>query len=358
MTNEDEENDPQPLVDEQALRAFLEERLGAPETPTYEVARKRAGRSNETFFVTWGTQELVLRRPPRGVFLPTAHDVLREYEILSRLEGTEVRAPTPVVACDREEVIGVPFYLMERIHGTVLRKQLPEAYQDARTHPIIAHELIDALAELHTLDWEAHDLGNIGKRTGYLTRQLDRWQDQWARTRPRTQEVRDVPALDEVADHLVEEMPESQATTMVHGDYKLDNVLYNGTPPRLVGILDWEMATLGDPLADLGWLLSFHREPSDPTHDILSIEPRITETAGFPPRSALIERYEEATGFDAEHIRWYVTLATWKLAILLEGSYARHLAGDAEDPFFAAMEQAVPVLAQRALAIAEGERAL
>jgi aminoglycoside phosphotransferase (APT) family kinase protein len=165
-----------------------------------------------------------------------------------------------------------------------------------------------------------------------------------------------VPELDEVGEWLRANRPETERTTVVHGDYKLDNVVFDGTPPELVGILDWEMATLGDPMADLGYMLIFWREADDPTGDLLGIEPRITERPSFPTRDELVARYRRATGLDTSHLDWYKVLAIWKLAILLEGSYARFLAGKETDPFFEMMQEGVPQLAERAKAVALDER--
>ncbi len=356
---DDEADDeaPEPLVDEAKLRAWLEQTLPLDTTsPTYEVERLRAGKSNETFFVTWGEATYVLRRPPRGAFLPTAHDVLREHRVLSALESADVRSPRPVAACEDESVIGAEFYLMEKLDGHVIRTELPEIYQDERYHAPIGTELVDALAELHTVEWEDTPLEEIGYPSGYIERQVERWQDQWSRTRPRTEEVREVPELDEVGDWLEDNLPETETTTVVHGDYKLDNVVYAGTPPELIGILDWEMATLGDPLADLGYMLIFWREADDPADATLGVEPTMTEQASFPTRADLVDRYKKATGYEVDDLDWYKTLAIWKLAILLEGSYARFIAGKEDDPFFELMEHGVPMLAKRAKGVALGER--
>jgi aminoglycoside phosphotransferase (APT) family kinase protein len=338
-----------PLVDEPRLRAFLAERLGP--AARFHVERHRAGHSNETFFVAWGERELVLRRPPRGAFLPTAHDVLREHRILSGLEGSRVRAPRPVLACEDASVLGAPFYLMERARGVVLRDEPPA---DPAARRAIGEELVDALADLHAFAWRGSPLAALGKPDGYLERQVRRWTGQMEATLPWTQNVRAVPELAEAGKWLAEHVPAARRATLVHGDYKLDNVLFElgarGDGARLTAILDWEMSTIGDPLADLGWMLSFWREAGDPPP--LPIEPRVTEAPGFLRRCDLVERYEARAGFEVGDLRYYTVLAVWKLAILLEGSYARHLLGATDDPFFAHMERAVPALARRALDVA------
>lgn len=342
------EADPEKLMDEAALRAWLQERLPIGPSAPYEVRRHQAGHSNETFFVRWGNAEYVLRRPPAGAFLPTAHDVLREHRVLSALVDMDVRTPRPILACEDAEVIGAPFYLMEKLPGVVLRDELPSGATDVAR---IGDELVDALAEIHNVDWEKHGLGSIGRPEGYLERQVKRWTGQMDMTLPWTQNVRAVPELREVAAWLASHVPASPKTTLVHGDYKLDNVLFTfeGGSPRLTGILDWEMSTLGDPLADVGWMLSFWRESADPTDGLLSIAPRLTEAPGMRTRAELIARYEARTGTKVQNLDFYEALAVWKLAILLEGSYARHLLGATDDPFFAQMEKTVPALARRAL---------
>jgi aminoglycoside phosphotransferase (APT) family kinase protein len=353
-----EDEDLPPLVDEEGLRGFLREEIPVgEEPPTFEVEHLDEGKSNETFRVTWGPKTYVLRRPPRGAFLPTAHDVLREYRVLSALQDAGgVRIPRPVAACGDGDVIGAEFYLMEDLEGEVLRQGLPDRWSDAEDQAAIGTELVDTLAELHNVEWEGTDLEDIGYEEGYLDRQVERWQDQWSRTRDRTEKVREVPELDEVGEWLAANKPETRQTTVVHGDYKLDNVVFDGEPPSLVGVLDWEMATLGDPLADLGYVLTFWREEGDPSEDLLGIEPRVTERPGFPTRDELVARYRRTTGLDTSNLHWYKVLAIWKLAILLEGSYARYLAGKETDPFFEMMQEGVPQLAERAKAVALGER--
>lgn len=337
-----------PLVDEQSLTDFLNEHFHSK--ADLVVQRHQAGHSNETFIVLrGGLQEMVLRRPPLGAFLPSAHDVAREYRVMSALDPTPVRVPQPLCLCEDTSVIGAPFYLMERVHGVVIRDRLPEVFTEEHRRAI-GEELVDALVELHSLDPAEVDLEGFGKPTGYLERQLRRWKGQLELTLPFT---RPLPDLERVGDWLAAKRPESPPTTIVHGDYKLDNVIFAPAPPvRLLAILDWEMSTLGDPLADLGWMTSFWLDPDDPSDELLSRTGEVTRLPGFLRRAELVERYASATGRDVSNLSWYQVLAIWKLAILLEGSYARHLAGMTDDPFFAEMETAVPRLAQRALEVA------
>lgn len=337
-----------PLVDEQALAVFLDNAM--PGDGELVVERHKAGHSNETFFVRRGDDEWVLRRPPLGAFLPSAHDVLREFRVLDALKDTPVRVPRTVISCEDESVIGAPFYLMEKIDGVVIRQELPDLFTEAhRAH--IGDELVDALVELHSVDPVSCGLDSFAKLTGYLERQLKRWTGQLDLTMPFS---RPLPDLERIGKWLADNRPETQKTSIVQGDYKLDNVMFaTATPAKLIAILDWEMSTLGDPLADLGWMISFWREPGDETGDLFADTTRGTEQPGFRTRDELIGRYTDATGLDTDKLEYYVVLAIWKLAILLEGSYARHLAGMTDDPFFAQLEHGVPALANKALEIAK-----
>jgi aminoglycoside phosphotransferase (APT) family kinase protein len=338
----------EPLVDERRLATYLDAALPGGLPGPLRVDRHMAGHSNETFFLRSGDDTWVLRRPPRGAFLPTAHDVGREFRVLWALAGTPVRAPRPLLLCEDPSVIGAPFYVMERVDGVVLRDQLPEPFaSDERSRARIGEELVDALVELHTVGWRAVGLEGFGKPAGYLDRQIRRWRGQLSLTEPLTRHVED---LHRVGDWLEATVPTSGEATIVHGDYKLDNVVVSSrAPARVEAILDWEMSTLGDPLADVGWMLSFWREPGDPVEFLLD-EQTVTRQPGFGSREDLLTRYARASGRDVsmDRLVFYLVLAVWKLAILLEGSYARHLAGVTDDPFFAHMEEGVPALAARA----------
>jgi aminoglycoside phosphotransferase (APT) family kinase protein len=338
-----------PLVDADALSSWLSENLGIE--GDVQIQRHQAGHSNETFFVKAGDERFVLRRPPRGAFLPTAHDVGREYRVLQALSSTSVRSPKTIADCRDESVIGAPFYLMEMVSGVVIRTELPDAFSEEH-RARMGDELVDALVELHSVDPVECGLEGFGKPSGYLERQLRRWKGQMELTLPFT---RPIPDLEAVGEWLASDVPVSQRAAIVHGDYKLDNVVFStDTPPRLVSILDWEMSTLGDPLADLGWMASFWLAPGEADETLFADHNQVTTLPGFRSRDELVERYSSATGLDASRLDWYIVLAIWKLAILLEGSYARHLSGVTDDPFFARMEEGVPALARAALGVAEG----
>ncbi|MCA1840275.1 MAG: phosphotransferase family protein [Actinobacteria bacterium] len=341
------------LVDAARLETYLADRL--PGEGQFEVVRHIAGHSNETFFVTRGDSRWVLRRPPLAVYLPTAHDVLREYRVISTLGQTQVRVPDVALACEDTSVIGAPFYLMQKVDGAVLRDSIPGFLDNETDHAEIGTELVTALAELHSVDWMKVGLEGFGKPTGYLQRQVRRWTGQLELATSITSQSREVPDMWKVRDWLSANMPESGDPVIVHGDYKLDNVIYApSSPARLAAILDWEMSTIGDPLSDLGWLISFWiqaGDPPDPLHSDLS---RLTTAPGSKTRAELIDIYASKTGRKVGDIRWYVVAAVWKLACLLEGSYGRHLLDTTDDPFFARLQTGKPMLAKGALDIAAG----
>jgi aminoglycoside phosphotransferase (APT) family kinase protein len=339
-----------PLIDEEKLRCYLDEQLPADAVGDLplKVERVRGGHSNETFYITRGTQEWVLRRPPRGPLLPTAHDVLREYRVLKALNNSPVPTPRVLLACEDTSIIGAPFYLMERVHGHIIRESLPPYGGDAAGRQAISRALIDALVALHSVDWQAVGLGDFGRPAGYIERQLRRWTGQLEKSRQRP-----LPDLDAVTAWLQAHVPVSGPSTIVHGDFRLDNVMYAEDEPRVVAIFDWEMATIGDPLADVGYLLSFWREPGDPEPAFTTETWRVMEQPGFMTRAELSAYYAERSGRSVQALDFYEALAIWKLAILLEGSYARYRAGTTDDPFFEQLEAGIPALARRALEVCQ-----
>jgi aminoglycoside phosphotransferase (APT) family kinase protein len=330
-----------PLVVRRPLEAFLDAHgLGSGELTAEPIGE---GHSNVTYLVRRDGGEWVLRRPPRPPLPPSAHDVLREALLLRALERTTVRVPKVLATCPDPSVIGAPFYVMERVAGHVITTALPEGLEgDA-----IGAELIDALVEIHAADWRACGLEGYGKPTGYLERQLRRFGGLWEHNRTRA-----VPAVDRVTAWLAEHLPQSGPATIVHGDYRLGNVMFApSAPARLVAIFDWELATVGDPLADVGYLAATWAQAGDPESAITALG-LVTRRPGFPTRDELVARYEERSGRSMSDIRWYSTLALWKSAIFLEGSYKRRLAGTTDDPFFDKLEHGVPELAERAWALA------
>ena len=338
------------LIDLPKFAAFLRANLPRQEGELV-VEKHEAGFSNETFYVSLGPKRWVMRRPPRGDILPTAHDMLREYRVLSGLASTGVRSPRPAVACEDVSIIGAPFYLMERMEGVVIRDQLPSEFDAMADRRRIGEELIDALAELHAVDWRSTSLHNLGKPQGFLERQLKRWIGQLELTLPRT---RALPGIHEVTEWLKRHLPTQSATTIVHGDYKLDNVMFAPHPARLAAIFDWEMATLGDPLADVGWLISYWGPTGDPPEPEPKGSNYITSQPGFSSQEDLIARYEEKTGRTMQHLAFYHCFAVWKNAIILEGLYRHYLEGTASNPKANEFEWKVPQFVDRAHRIMAG----
>ena len=349
------------IVDEEKLAAYLEDQLGPVADDEYEVERHQEGHSNETLFVTWGDQELVIRRPPPGETAENAHDVLREYKVVHALQDSEVAVPTTVAACDDHDIIGSDFYVMERTDGDVIRTEEPERFKTPDHREQIGAELVDKLAEIHQVDHEAVGLAEFGYPEGFTQRQVKRWSEQLTWAFSVTAEEREVPVLYDVMEWLQENAPEDHPHTLVHGDYKLDNVMYApGTPPEISAIFDWEMSTLGDPLTDLGWMLSYWwdgKDP-DPPDATTSLNATFMKADDYLTRQELVARYEDQTGFEFENERFYRTLAVYKLAGLGEMFFRRYLEGNSDDPLYPKMETGVPQLADRAMRIIDGEEPL
>jgi aminoglycoside phosphotransferase (APT) family kinase protein len=330
------------------LANYLRSRL--PGDGEVSIERHPFGHSNVTYYVTRGDARYVLRRPPEGPLPPGTHDVGREYRVLTGLAGSGVRAPRAVLLCDDESVIGAPFYVMERVDGVVIREELPHSLDAPADRRRIGEELVDALVELHAVDRGDAGLSELGKPDGFLSRQVRRRSEQLAMTVAMT---RPRPDLVEVASWLADNIPSSPAPTVVHGDYNLHNVAFApGAPARLVAIYDWELATVGDPLTDVGWMIATWREASDPESVLGDLA--MTAQPGFMSRAELAARYEERSGRRFDHPTFYRVLALFRLAVALEGLYALHLLGKSDDPWHANMEHVVPSLAAGALALIGG----
>lgn len=284
------------------------------------------GRSNITYLVESDDGgRWVVRRPPLGHVLPTAHDMAREFRVLSALADTDVPTPRPFALCEDPAVNGAPFYVMEYVPGVIVEGPLPGGFAaTAAERARLGAAVVDALARLHAVDPASVGLGGFGKPDGYLRRQVERWIQQWERSK-----TRELALVADLARRLAAAIPESPRATIVHGDYRLGNmVLDAGDPGRVLAILDWEMATLGDPLADLGWLLIYWGERGDPV-DWLEFGGGVGTTAqeGFPTRAQLVARYEACAGISAAAIDFYRALAFFKLAVIAEGIHARFLQG-------------------------------
>jgi aminoglycoside phosphotransferase (APT) family kinase protein len=329
----------EPLLVLEPLRAFLRAHdLEAPGDLTAEPIGE--GHSNVTFALSTG---VVLRRPPRGPLPPTAHDVVREARLLHALAPTPARTPRVLAVCPDPAVIGAPFYVMERVPGVALATEVPAALDTPPERNRIADELIDALVELHAVDWRAAGLEGFGKPTGYLERQVRRFLGLWEHNR-----TRELPVVEQVGAWLHAHMPVSPPATVVHGDYRLGNMLYGETAPAsLRAILDWEMATIGDPLADVGYMLTLWPQAGDPQTP-MELQP-FTRAPGFPDRAELVRRYEARSGRSMQALDFYVTLAIFKAVVFMEGNYKRAAAGSTDDPVLKGFGDTIIALAERAL---------
>jgi aminoglycoside phosphotransferase (APT) family kinase protein len=299
-----------------------------------------------TYEIRRGDQRFVLRRPPRPPLPPSAHDVVREARLLRAIEPADVRTPRVLAVAEDDSILGVPFYVMAFEEGNVITSSVPGALDNPDDRRRISQELVDALAEMHAVDWSACGLDGFGKPTGYLDRQLRRFGGLWEHNK-----TRELPLVQEVGEWLAENKPESPRATIVHGDYRLGNVMFaDATPPRLRAIFDWEMATIGDPLADVGYLTATWAEPpsgedrKETMFDLMSV----THAEGFMRRDELVARYEERSGRSMSDLRWYQALAIWKAAVFMEGNYKRSLAGTTDDPYLKLFDEGVPQLAEAA----------
>lgn len=333
------------LCDPERLVAWLDRQALAPGAAT-TVIRITTGHSNETFLVRRGAREWILRRPPRVPLAPTAHDMAREARLLRALAATPVPAPRLEAACLDADVIGAPFHLTERLDGWVVRDRVPDALRT--TGAAVGTAFMEALAALHAVDWRAAGLADFGKPEGFLERQVARWSKQLEtyRTRP-------LPDMDALATWLQARRPPGCAPTLIHGDYHLDNVMYAPVlPPRVCAILDWETATLGDPLVDVGLATALWPDLRDDDLPFGQSIPRGELGSGIGTRDDLAQAYARATGRDLAHLPYYQALGLFRLACILEGSWARHQRGAADDPFFAHLEAGVPAMACRARRLA------
>jgi aminoglycoside phosphotransferase (APT) family kinase protein len=281
------------------------------------------GRSNLTYTVISSAGELVLRRPPLLAVRPTAHDMVREYRVLTALAGTAVPVPATVHLCTDPDVLGAPFYLMERVTGVIARGALPPGYAEGPAErAAVAHGLLDVLADLHAVPPAEVGLADFGRPDGYRERQVRRWVGEWEALRDQ-----DRPELDRLAADLATAVPDGPSGSIVHGDYRLDNVvLHPDRPDQVRAVLDWEMSTLGDPLADLGLLLVYWRQGTDDPLGGVAV-PSATTLPGFPSRRQVADRYAGRTGRDISTLPWYVAFGFFKLAVVVVGILARQRAG-------------------------------
>lgn len=317
----------------EALAAWLAGRLPAAETLTIE--QFPSGHSNLTYLLRTTAGEYVLRRPPVGPVAPKAHDMAREYRVLEAIHPHFPPAPRVLALCVDAAVIGVPFFVMERRHGVVVRRGLPAEFGEIpHATERLSRTLIDGLATLHAIDVTGAGLGALGKPEGFLLRQVSGWADRWYRAR-----TAELPVMDRVISWLGSERPVSPAATIVHNDYKLDNVMFATTDPdQLVAVLDWEMTTIGDPLADLGLTLTYWSLPEARRVSGMDAD------QGWWTRDQMVARYGERSGRELRWLPWYEVLGIFKLAVIIQQIFARYAKGQTQDPRFRDLGRQVEAL--------------
>lgn len=339
-------------LDWRAVERHLRENLPQLDGPL-EVLQFPNGSANLTYLLRIGGTELVLRRPPFGLIAPGAHDMRREFRVLSRLWRSFDRAPRALLFCDDHSVIGADFFVMERRHGEVVRNVIPPSMaHHENVGRRIGFALVDAMTDLHALDPSACELDDLGRPDGFVRRQVDGWKTRWDLARPDG-----APSLmDDIHAELAATLPAAQRVSIVHNDLKLDNCQFDPQDPdRVTSIFDWDMTTLGDPLIDVGTLLNYWPEPTDPPGSMRGSYEGWGRM-GLPSRAEVSARYAERTGTDVSGVAWYEAFAQWKTAVVVQQLYNRWARGESTDPRMAGKADSIPALAASAAALLEAMR--
>jgi aminoglycoside phosphotransferase (APT) family kinase protein len=324
---------------------FVDHVVGARDAPL-TATLIAGGRSNLTYSITDGSTTWVLRRPPLGHVLPTAHDMAREYRVMNALADTDVPVPRTFALCEDLSVNDAPFYVMELVEGVIYRDGADLVALTADDSRRVSEALVDVLATIHAVDYERVGLGEFGRPDGFLERQVRRWGEQWARSK-----TRELPEVDELARRLRQSLPASGPPTIVHGDYRLDNTMMAADDPgRIIAVLDWEMSTLGDPLTDLGLFLLYWGQADA---QFIATGAAIDPGVGFLSRDQIVARYAEASGRSVDQLDWYEVFARYKLAIIVEGINARFQMGKTLGEGFETMGARVTGLINGALEVAD-----
>ncbi len=331
-------------LDVSRLEPYLRERLPETEGPL-AIAQFGGGHANLTYLVAFGDHEYVLRRPPMGPIAPSAHDMKREHKVQANLYKAFPLAPRSFLFCDDLDIIGAEFHVSERRKGFVIRGAMPDRFADnPALNERIGAMLIDTLADLHSVDPSAIGLVDLGHPEGFVQRQLAGWSKRWHAAKDK-----DLADIDKVIAWLQANLPTSENVTLLHNDFKLDNVLLDPQDPATpTAVLDWDMCTLGDPLMDLGHMLNYWTDRSD-GEEWRTVLTMPTWRNGFPTRTEVVARYAERTDFDVSAINWYFVFGSFKLAVILQQIYIRFLRGQTSDQRFAQFDQRVAGLARRGL---------
>ena len=331
-----------PGIDLPRVQSWFAENIDGYSGAPLSASLIAGGRSNLTYLVNDGTNEWVLRRPPLGHVLPTAHDMAREYRVQHALASTAVPVPKILGFCDDLAINDAVFYVMERVDGVIYRDASSIASLSPTDAKNVSHALVDVLADIHAVDYNAIGLGDFGRPEGYCERQVRRWGEQWERSK-----TREIPAVDEVARRLKNALPASGSPTIVHGDYRLDNTMMDPTnPSRIAAVLDWEMSTLGDPLTDLGLFLLYWGQADA---QVIATGSAIGSQDGFLDHDGIVEAYALRSGRSVDDLDWYEVFAAFKLAIIVEGINARFQMGKTLGDGFEAMGALVGGLVDGAL---------
>ena len=351
-------------LDVAALDRYLRDKLSVEASQIdldakLEIEQFPGGHSNLTYLIRFGDQEFVLRRPPVGPVAPTAHDMPREFKLLAAINPHFPLAPKPVLLCEDPSVIGVPFYLMERRRGFIVRVELPVRYAESlEWRRRLSEAVVDTLVALHTVDIQASGIVQIGKPAGFVGRQVRGWADRWLRSK-----TGELAEMDQVIQWLVDRIPPDSegsetGATIVHNDFKLDNLMLDeDDPARVVAVLDWEMCTVGDPLVDVGLLLTYWTMKGGAGHQGAGNQNRslraVTNGPGWMTREEIIDRYQTQTGRDLSRIAFYETFARFKVAVVIQQIYFRYVRGQTQDERFRNLDGLVRDLAVEALALAQ-----
>lgn len=338
------------MLDATALERYLLANLPGVTGPL-TVTQFPGGFSNLTYLLQCGAQELVLRRPPLGVAIKSAHDMGREYRVLHALHSVYPKTPRPLLYCDDPAVIGAPFYVMTRLHGVILRGQPPASLGlTPAMMAAIGAAAIDNLAAIHALDYAAAGLGDLGRPEGYVTRQVDGWSKRY-----RAAQTDDLPEIEALIGWLAAHQPPERGAALIHNDYKFDNLMLNPhNLTEIIAVLDWEMCTIGDPFLDLGATLGYWIEPEDPP--ALQAMLGLTAAPGNLTREAVVARYLAASGRSLDNPLFYYVFGVFKIAVIVQQLYARHRRGGAQDARFAKLGAVVAACGRLGVAAIEQGR--
>jgi aminoglycoside phosphotransferase (APT) family kinase protein len=324
------------------LETLLGDELG---DTLVELRQMRGGQSNPTFLVVTDRGEYILRKQPPGELLPSAHAVDREFRVIKALSQTDVPVPKAILFCADRAVIGTPFYLMERLRGRIFwEPTLPELPREARAG--VYDGMVDALARLHMADWQGIGLGDFGRPGNYFARQIGRWTKQWQGS-----QTRDNPAIDKLAEWLPQHTPDSEETAICHGDFRLDNMIFHATEPRVIGILDWELSTLGHPLADLAYNCLPYINPPEAFRGMRGLD---LQAMGIPNQDEYLAMYQRRTGRADTITPFHLAFALFRIAVILEGVIARGKQGNASSADAGSHGERATLLAERGWEIARG----